>query len=206
MAWRLAKFYAHELTLGQANLLFGVLALGGIAAIQMEAPAVSGVLFGLAVCIKPYAALFGPWLLVTEGRRATVAFASTCALALVAPVVVYGPGGNVQLLLDWWHTVTASTAPNLTGADNISFAALGAKWLGPGLTARLVDLDAALVRDLLGLANTGVHRTLLIQGNGQAHDPARLPLPAVNIAGVVALGQRAEGRATEDIRRLRLHL
>ena len=134
----MAKFYAHELTLGQANLLFGVLALGGIAAIQMEAPAVSGVLFGLAVCIKPYAALFGPWLLVTEGRRATVAFASTCALALVAPVVVYGPGGNVQLLLDWWHTVTASTAPNLTGADNISFAALGAKWLGPGLPARLV--------------------------------------------------------------------
>lgn len=133
----MAKFYARELTLGQANLLFGVLALGGIAAVQIEAPAAAGVLFGLAVCIKPYAALFGPWLLITEGRRATIAFASTCAVALIAPIAVYGWSGNLQLLADWWRTVTASTAPNLTGADNISFAALGAKWLGPGLPARL---------------------------------------------------------------------
>lgn len=134
----MVKFYAHELTLGQANLLFGVLALGGIAAIQMEGPASAGVLFGLAVCVKPYAALFGPWLLVTEGRRATLAFAATGVLALAAPVVIYGWGGNLHLLLDWWRTVTASTAPNLTGADNISFAALGAKWLGGGLSARLL--------------------------------------------------------------------
>lgn len=134
----MAKFYAHELTLGQANLLFGVLALGGIAAIQMEAPAAAGVLFGLAVCIKPYAALFGPWLLITEGRRATIAFASTCAAALAAPLAVYGWSGNLHLLVDWWRTVTASTAPNLTGADNISFSALGAKWLGAGLPARLL--------------------------------------------------------------------
>ncbi|MBP6717214.1 MAG: DUF2029 domain-containing protein [Acidobacteria bacterium] len=132
------KFYVHELVLGQANLFFGVLVLATVAAIQMELPAVAGVLIGAAVCVKPYGLLFAPWLIVTQGRRAAAAFAITFLIALAAPMLLYGFGGNLTLLGDWWRTVTESTAPNLLGNDNVSFAAMWAKWIGPGTAASVL--------------------------------------------------------------------
>jgi hypothetical protein len=85
--------------------------------------------------------LFAPWLLVTEHRRATVAFAVTFVIALAAPMALYGFGGNIALLRDWWQTVTTTTAPNLLGTDNISFMSMWAKWIGP---SRVANALAAL--------------------------------------------------------------
>lgn len=132
------KFYVHELLLGQANIFFGVLIVGAIAAIQMELPVAAGVLIGAAVCVKPYGVLFAPWLVLTQGRRAALGFGVTFLIALLAPSLLYGVGGNITLLGDWWRTVTATTAPNLLGNDNISFAAMWAKWIGPGMAARML--------------------------------------------------------------------
>ncbi len=137
----MAKFYAHELILGQSNLFFAVLAVSAIGALQVDADEVAGALLGAAVCIKPYALLFAPWIVVNgkpDNRRALIAFASVCAIALIAPAAIYGIKGNFQLLADWWRTVSQSTAPNLTGADNVSFAAMWTKWIGPGSAARLL--------------------------------------------------------------------
>ena len=137
----MAKFYLHELNLGQSNLLFGVLVVAAIGALQVDADAVAGGLLGAAVCIKPYGLLFAPWLLVnsrSDNRRALVAFATACFIALIAPAAMYGVKGNFQLLANWWRTVSDSTAPNLTGADNVSFAAMWAKWIGAGSAARLL--------------------------------------------------------------------
>ena len=135
------KFYAHELILGQSNLFFAVLVVSAIGALQIDADAIAGGLLGAAVCIKPYALLFAPWLVViskADNRRAIVAFATVCFIALIAPAAVYGFKGNFQLLADWWRTVSQSTAPNLTGADNVSFAAMWTKWIGPGTASRLL--------------------------------------------------------------------
>jgi hypothetical protein len=137
----MVKFYAHELILGQSNLLFAVLVVAAIGALQVDADATAGALIGAAVCIKPYGLLFAPWLAVqarTDNRRAIVAFATVCFVALIAPAAVYGFKGNFQVLADWWRTVSESTAPNLTGADNVSFAAMWAKWIGQGSAARLL--------------------------------------------------------------------
>ncbi len=137
----MAKFYMHELILGQSNLLFAVLVIAAIGALQVDANATAGALLGAAVSIKPYGLVFAPWLAVqarTDNRRAIVAFATVCFVALIAPAAVYGLKGNVQLLADWWRTVTDSTAANLTSADNVSFAAMWAKWIGQGSAARLL--------------------------------------------------------------------
>jgi hypothetical protein len=137
----MAKFYVHELVLGQVNLFFGVLVVAAIGALQVDAGAVAGSLLGAAVCIKPYGVLFAPWLLVadrTGNRRAIVAFATVFFVALIAPAAVYGFKGNFQLLADWWRTVADTTAPNLTIADNVSFAAIWARFLGPGSAARFL--------------------------------------------------------------------
>lgn len=137
----MAKFYAHELILGQSNLIFALLVVSAVGALQVDADSVAGGLLGAAVCIKPYALLFAPWLVVNgkpDNRRALVAFASVCFIALIAPAALYGFKGNFQLLADWWRTVSDSTAPNLTGADNVSFAAMWTKWIGPGAASRLL--------------------------------------------------------------------
>ena len=51
---------------------------------------------------------------------------------LLLPAARYGWDGNLQLLGDWWQTVTTTTAPNLTNPDNVSLSAMFTKWLGPG--------------------------------------------------------------------------
>jgi hypothetical protein len=48
------------------------------------------------------------------------------------PVPAYGLDGTVALHQAWWTTVTGSTAPNLLNQDNVSVAAMFAKWLTPG--------------------------------------------------------------------------
>lgn len=145
----LGKFFIHELLLGQVNLVFGLLIVAAIGALQSELPAVAGALFGAAVCVKPYGVLFAPWVLVSEDRRATLTFAIAGMIAILAPAALYGFGGNAALLRDWWQTVTSTTAPNLLDADNISFAAMWAKWLGPGR-------GASVLATLTGLASLGL--------------------------------------------------
>jgi hypothetical protein len=131
----MAKFYSHELVLGNTNLLLGALLVAGLLAIQIDLPLAAGALFGLAVFVKPYALVMLPWLVVTQGVAAGAIAAAVVAFGLLAPAFVYGWGGNLDLLAAWYRTVSDSTSPNLLGNDNVSFASMWAKWIGPSYTA-----------------------------------------------------------------------
>ena len=157
-AWLLAtftsvvmlKFYGHELVLGQMNVLFAVLVVAAVLAIKDGREAQAGVLIALAVVVKPYAVIFLPWL-VARRRVAAIGAAATGVVALLAlPALVYGLSGDINLHRAWWTTVTESTAPNLTNADNVSIAAMWAKWIGAGPTASV--LTAILSAVLLACA------------------------------------------------------
>jgi hypothetical protein len=139
----MAKFYLHELTLGQVNVLFGVLLIAALGALDVDLASVGGVLVGFAVFVKPYGVVLVPWLLLSGGRRALTACLAVIALGLLLPAAVYGWSGNVDLLAGWVRTVTDSTAPNLLVSDNISFAAMWAKWIGPGQIAGLLAAGSA---------------------------------------------------------------
>ena len=145
----LAKFYAHELVLGQSNLLLGVVLLAGLGALQLEAPKLAAVAFAAAVFIKPYALILLPWLVASYGLMTGAVAVAGIIAGLLLPAIFYGWNGNLSLLSSWWHTVTSSTAPNLLGADNVSLTSMWAKWIGPGslasvLTAVSVVLLAAV--------------------------------------------------------------
>jgi hypothetical protein len=139
----LAKFYGHELLLGQVNILFGVLLVAALGALDVDHPAIAGALIGAAVFVKPYGVIFMPWLVVGGGRRALVACASVAAIGLLLPALVYGWAGNLHLLAGWYRTVTDSTAPNLLVSDNISFAGMWAKWIGAGRPAGVLAVLSA---------------------------------------------------------------
>src|SRR5689334_12408941 len=118
----MAKFYAHELTLGQTNILLGVLLVGALLAVQVDLPKLAGVLMGLAAFVKPYALLLLPWLAFTYGFAAAFYGIAVLVGGLVLPAVVYGWNGNIELLVAWFRAVTGTTEGNLLGADNVSLA------------------------------------------------------------------------------------
>jgi alpha-1,2-mannosyltransferase len=136
----MAKFYAHELVLGQVNLLFAVVILLAVVEMRSGREWTAGLLVALAIVIKPYAVLFVPWLALRPNRTAFVTMAAGVIAALLLPAIMYGWAGNVRLLGDWWRTVTVSTAPNLTNQDNVSLAAMFTKWLGPASGASTLAL------------------------------------------------------------------
>jgi hypothetical protein len=146
----MAKFYGHELTLGQTNVLLGTLLVAALLAAQVDRPGIAGALIGAAAFVKPYALVLLPWLGVTYGLGAVgVSLAVVCA-GLVLPAFVYGWSGNLDQLAAWARTVSASTAPNLLVSDNISLAAMWAKWIGPGQAASALAIGSTLAA--LGLA------------------------------------------------------
>ena len=164
----MGKFYGHELVLGQVNILFAVVVLLAIRAMSAGGETIAGLLLALAVVIKPYALLFAPWLLARRRIGAVAGFAAGAAAIAALPALVYGVPGAVNLHVDWWHTVTASTAPNLTNQDNVSIAGMYAKWFGDAPAARplVIATSAALViaAGFVILRGRGLPRPHVLEG------------------------------------------
>jgi hypothetical protein len=163
----MAKFYAHELNLGQSNILLGVLLVGALAAVEGRRDALAGALVGAGVFVKPYALILVPWLAFAAGGRGLGAAAATIAIGLLLPAVRYGWSGNLAELGAWYRTVTDTTAPNLLAPENVSFATMWAKWLGPGARASLLAAITAVAA--VGIAATAwlwrrqVHRPAYLE-------------------------------------------
>ena len=155
----MAKFYGHELTLGQVNLAFAVLVAAAILMLGSGRPAMAAAAFVAAVVVKPYAVLFLPWVALLGGWSALVSASIGMAAVFIVPVWRYGAAGTIELHRAWWDTVTTSTTPNLTNPDNVSVAAFAAKWLGVGSTASTIAAVASIA--LLGCAVL-----ILIRGRG----------------------------------------
>jgi len=88
-----------------------------------------------------------PFRLTRPSEQQIAAFLATAlglAIVLILPAALYGWRGNIDLHCDWWQTVTASTPPNLLNQDNISLAALFAKWFGSAGQTRLLAAGASL--------------------------------------------------------------
>jgi len=145
----MAKFYAHELVLGQVNLLFGAIVVLAIVWLRQGRGAAAGLLFAIAVVVKPYAVIFAPWLATRPRRTAFLSMAAGMIVLLLLPAVRYGWQGNLHLLIDWWQTVTTTTAPNLANPDNVSLGAMYTKWLGPDSPARILAVVTAAALLLL---------------------------------------------------------
>jgi len=140
----LGKFYAHELELGQTNILLAVVVLLALAQWKTRRESGAGALLAAATVVKPYAILFLPYLVLRKRWLACGGFTIVVIAALLLPVLRYGFREHAALLSGWWSTVTTSTAPNLGVSDNISIAAMYAKWFGVGPLASRLALVTTL--------------------------------------------------------------
>jgi hypothetical protein len=162
----MAKFYAHELVLGQVNLLFAVIVVLAIVLMRRGRDAVAGLLLAIAVVAKPYALIFLPWTATRRNRAAFAAMAGGLLILLLLPAARYGWEGNLRLLGDWWHTVTSTTVPNLTNPDNVSLSAMFTRWLGPDSSAPILTAATAALLLLL--------TAIVIAGRGTLPAPETL--------------------------------
>ena len=124
----MAKFYGHELTLGQSNILLGTVLVAALVAVEAGVPLLAAALFGLAVFVKPYAVILLPWVLESCGFAATLVSAAAVLAGLLVPAIAYGWQGNIDLLTAWWATVTGSTASTLVGGDSVSWPRWASGW------------------------------------------------------------------------------
>jgi hypothetical protein len=145
------KFLVKELAFGQFNLPVALLLLGAIVAARHGRVLTAGALVAAGVFIKPYALVLVPWLALAHGWRPFVTFGIVSVGGLLLPAAVYGWDGNIGLLKEWYRTVSETTAPNLMAFENISFASMWAKWIGPGPTASILALASVFVAGAAGL-------------------------------------------------------
>jgi hypothetical protein len=139
------KFFVKELAFGQFNLPVGLLMLGAVIAAQQGSRYTTGAAVAAGVFVKPYALVLIPWLVRTIGWRSLVSFTLVMVAGLVLPAVSYGWDGNLTLLHEWYRTVAETTRPNLLVPDNVSFASMWAKWIGPGPLASNLALGSAVI-------------------------------------------------------------
>jgi hypothetical protein len=172
----MAKFYGHELVLGQVNLLFGVLVAGAVVLLARGQDVVPAMLIVGAIVVKPYAVIFIPWLVWIRPRTIVPLLIAGFVMA-VLPALTYGWQGTIDLHRAWWTTVTESTAPNLTNPDNVSLAALFAKWMG--VTAGAAR--AAMTTGVLLLTACGF---AVLRGRDVHH---RVPLEAALLLTAIPL-------------------
>lgn len=146
------KFLVKELAFGQFNLPVALLLLGAVVAAQRGRTTAAGLSVAAGVFVKPYALVLAPWLIWRLGWRVLVPFSLLFAAGLALPAAVYGWQGNLTLLHEWYRTVTETTGPNLMGLDNMSFASMWAKWLGPGPPAVALAAASAVTSVIVGCA------------------------------------------------------
>ena len=156
----------------------------------------AGALIGSAVFVKVYALILLPWLALARRHdvRARVHGGPGGGSAVAGSV--YGWDGNLALLAGWFHTVTSTTEPNLLLRHAISFAAMWAKWLGPGPIAAMLALASVIAgvgRGALCVAASAVGRGSRLSRGGIPADAGSAPLAA-------GLGLRAAARGAGDDR------
>ena len=141
----MGKSYAHELHLGQTNILFAVMLMAALLSAEAGLRWLCGALVALAIFVKPYALLFVPWVWLIAGVQGLAAGAAVLVLGLMLPALSFGWQGNIDQILGWYRTVTDTNAPNLLVNENVSFATTWAKWIGVGpAAARLAALTSVV--------------------------------------------------------------
>ena len=126
----MAKFLGHELVLGQSNFLVLSLVLLALERMRSEKETWAGLLLGLAIVAKPYAAIFRPNLALRRQANSFFTLCTVLLLVLFLPDFHYGLEGNIHLLRGWSTSTFRTTIPNLTSQDSVSILWMYSKWLG----------------------------------------------------------------------------
>ena len=133
----LAKFFLRELQLGQINALITAILVFMTYVLVKEETGFSarqevsaGLLWGLAMALKPYALIFFPYFILKKKWQSLWPGFLFLALSLFVPTIFYGWSGNMVVLKEWSWSLSRSTPGLLNSQDNVSLLAFFVKWTG----------------------------------------------------------------------------
>lgn len=131
----LAKYFFREIDLGQINTIVTLILLFMIWYLERQTEErhtrediFAGLLWGLAVALKPYALIFLPYFLLKGKWKTLLSGMCMLSTAILIPSLYYGLKGNFIVLNEWMSTLSQSTPTLLTTWDNISVIAFFNKW------------------------------------------------------------------------------
>lgn len=171
----LGRFFIRELYLGQINAVVTLLMLLMLSlqkSDQKSRPKCrqvwSGMFWGFAVLLKPYAVIFLPYFLV---KKKWIVLASGAALLLIGffvPILYYGFEGNLIVFKEWVNTLSQSTPGLFSSQDNVSLIAFFVKWTGDQslslvLAGGIIGILAGSVLILI-LKGKHLNHPLLLEG------------------------------------------
>lgn len=168
------RYFLREIQLGQINAVVGMILLFMIWFLISEKDEKlarnqiwAGVLWGLALSLKPHSLIFLPYFLIKKKWKALWSGLSFFLITFFISSLFYGVQGYASVLKGWASTLSRSTPGLFTSQDNISLVAMFMKWTGERNLA-LVLAGAAVV--LLGflvlvivLRGRGVERAQVLE-------------------------------------------
>jgi hypothetical protein len=172
----LIKYFLREIDLGQINTIVILTLLSMIWFLQRQTKEndhkkniYAGLLWGLAVALKPYALIFLPYFLLKGKWRTLLSGIFMLSAAILIPSLYYGLKGNLIVLEEWISTLSQSTPTLLTTWDNISIIAFFNKWTANpqlSLVLAVIFLFAlALLVLLLMILGKRVEKSLILESS-----------------------------------------
>ncbi len=144
------RYFLRELQLGQINALVTLVLMLMIWKLTQDErrtqtkSSAAGFGCGLATAIKPYAVVFLGYLGLKKKWPALTGGLLLIGLALAAPSFFYGWRGNIEVLREWYISLSASTPGLFSSQDNVSLIGLLTKWTGGDGLSRLLYLVALI--------------------------------------------------------------
>jgi len=135
----LAKFFLREIQLGQINAFITALLMGLTVLIVRDdqdarrsagRQASAGLLWGLAMALKPYAVIFLPYFVLKRKWRTLAAGGAVILASLALPAFFYGIPGDGTVIKEWAVSLSRSTPILLAAQDNVSLLGALMKWTG----------------------------------------------------------------------------
>ena len=168
----LARYFLRELQLGQINALIAMLLIFMVwlmiqeddSSRALKATSWTGLLWGLAVALKPYALIFFPYFILKRKWDLLIWGWTFLILSLFIPSIFYGLKGNIRVLQEWVTSLSRSTPHLLDSQDNISLLGCLMKWTGN----RTVSISV-FIAVVLGLA--ALLLSLVLKGRGRREAP-----------------------------------
>jgi len=148
----LGRYFLRELDLGQINALITTLLMLMILSYDSwldrtprpREECGTGLFWGLATALKPYALIYLPYFLLKKKWLAAMGGLFVLGLAVLSPALYYGLKGNFIVLGEWRSTLSASTPRLFSAQDNVSLMGFLTKWTGrQGLSLLLYALVLA---------------------------------------------------------------
>lgn len=119
----MAKFLGREIELGQVNIFIFFLLIMMVKAAVEKNDMKSGLFWGFSLLFKPYALVFLPYFVLKKRFRLMASGLGTAFFGFIVPVIFYGFSGSLDILKEWYSTLSKSTPSLIDHYDNASIHA-----------------------------------------------------------------------------------